>query len=61
MSYWAEVLTESEQYEEFGRLAYEFTEETCPHGHKINHYVCNIPGYREHETSTDCPICSKKE
>ena len=61
MGYWAEMLAESEQYEELGCSAYEFKEEICPHGHKIKHHMCNIPGYREHDTSTDCPICGKKE
>ncbi len=61
MSYWAEVLAENEQCDEIGRLAYEFEEEICPHGCKIKHCVCNIPGYRSRNTSTDCPICKKKD
>ena len=60
MGRYTDILIEQEQCDTYGYLAYESWTETCPHGYEVEHERCNIPGFRDHDVFTKCPICNGK-
>lgn len=55
-----EIDLENQWFDEYGQRPYDETKSKCEHGYIIEEEICNIPGFREHDRWTDCPICQKK-
>lgn len=55
-----EIDLENQWFDEYGQRPYDETKSKCKHGYIIEEEICNIPGFREHDRWTDCPICQKK-
>lgn len=55
-----EILLENQWFDEYGQRPYDEKKYKCEHGYVIEEEICNVPGFRDHDRWTDCPICQKK-